>query len=128
MKDKINLSEAEWKIMLKLWSLEPITIMQLTASLKEETGWSKNTVITLLKRMEAKNAVAYVQGKRAKEYYAVLKREDAQIVETRSFLRRIFNGSVGLMLNSMIEQNEISQDDLQEIQKILDRAEHENND
>ncbi len=128
MKEKINLSEAEWKIMLKLWSLEPITIMQLTASLKEETGWSKNTVITLLKRMEAKNAVAYVQGKRAKEYYAVLKREDAQIVETRSFLRRIFNGSVGLMLNSMIEQNEISQDDLQEIQKILDRAEHENND
>lgn len=128
MKEKINLSEAEWKIMLKLWSLEPITIMQLTASLKEETGWSKNTVITLLKRMEAKNAIAYVQGKRAKEYYAVLKREDAQIVETRSFLRRIFNGSVGLMLNSMIEQNEISQDDLQEIQKILDRAEHENND
>ncbi len=128
MKEKINLSEAEWKIMLKLWSLEPITIMQLTASLKEETGWSKNTVITLLKRMEAKNAVAYVQGNRAKEYYAVLKREDAQIVETRSFLRRIFNGSVGLMLNSMIEQNEISQDDLQEIQKILDRAEHENND
>lgn len=128
MKEKINLSEAEWKIMLKLWSLEPITIMQLTASLKEETGWSKNTVITLLKRMEAKNAVAYVQGKRAKKYYAVLKREDAQIVETRSFLRRIFNGSVGLMLNSMIEQNEISQDDLQEIQKILDRAEHENND
>lgn len=128
MKEKINLSEAEWKIMLKLWSFEPITIMQLTASLKEETGWSKNTVITLLKRMEAKNAVAYVQGKRAKEYYAVLKREDAQIVETRSFLRRIFNGSVGLMLNSMIEQNEISQDDLQEIQKILDRAEHENND
>ena len=128
MKEKINLSEAEWKIMLKLWSLEPITIMQLTASLKEETGWSKNTVITLLKRMEAKNAVAYVQGKRAKEYYAVLKHEDAQIVETRSFLRRIFNGSVGLMLNSMIEQNEISQDDLQEIQKILDRAEHENND
>ena len=128
MKEKINLSEAEWKIMLKLWSLEPITIMQLTASLKEETGRSKNTVITLLKRMEAKNAVACVQGKRAKEYYAVLKREDAQIVETRSFLRRIFNGSVGLMLNSMIEQNEISQDDLQEIQKILDRAEHENND
>lgn len=128
MNEKISLSEAEWKVISKLWNLESATITQLTASLKDETGWEKSTVITLLKRMEAKKAVAYIQGERAKKYYAVLKREDAELDETKSFLKRIYKGSIGLMLNSLIEQNAISKDDIQELQEILNNAEHDSND
>ncbi len=128
MNEKISLSEAEWKVISKLWNLESATITQLTASLKDETGWEKSTVITLLKRMESKKAVAYIQGERAKKYYAVLKREDAELDETKSFLKRIYKGSIGLMLNSLIEQNAISKDDIQELQEILNNAEHNSND
>ncbi len=128
MNEKINLSEAEWKVISKLWNLGSATITQLTASLKDETGWEKSTVITLLKRMEAKKAVAFIQGERAKNYYAVMKREDAELDETRSFLKRIYKGSIGLMLNSLIERNAISEDDIQELQEILNNAGHESND
>lgn len=128
MSEKISLSESEWKIISKLWSMKSATIMQLTAELKEETDWGKSTVITLLKRMEAKKAVAYIQGERAKKYYAVLKREDAEIDETKSFLQRIYSGSIGLMVNSLIEQNALSKNDIQELQKILNNAESDNND
>lgn len=128
MNEKISLSEAEWKVISKLWNLESATITQLTASLKDETGWEKSTVITLLKRMEAKKAVAYIQGERAKKYYAVLKREDAELDETKSFLKRIYKGSIGLMLNSLIEHNAISKNDIQELQEILNNAEHDSND
>lgn len=128
MSEKISLSESEWKIISKLWSMKSATIMQLTAELKEETGWGKSTVIALLKRMEAKKAVAYIQGERAKKYYAVLKREDAEIDETKSFLQRIYSGSIGLMVNSLIEQNALSKNDIQELQKILNNAESDNND
>lgn len=128
MNEKISLSESEWKIISKLWSMKSATIMQLTAELKEETGWGKSTVITLLKRMEAKKAVAYIQGERAKEYYAVLKRENAEIDETKSFLQRIYSGSIGLMVNSLIEQNALSKNDIQELQKILNNAERDKND
>ena len=126
MIDKICLSEAEWKVISKLWENESMTITQLTATLKEETGWNKSTVITLLKRMEAKNAVAYTQGERAKHYYALLKHENAKLSE--SFLKRIYNGSIGLMINAMIEQNAISDEELQELQEILNRAEGDKND
>ena len=44
-----KLSESEWKILSALWEKEPQTIMQLTDTLRDSTGWSKNTVITLLK-------------------------------------------------------------------------------
>ena len=44
---KIDLSNSEWKLMNRLWQTAPMTITELTAALKEETGWSKNTVITI---------------------------------------------------------------------------------
>ena len=66
---KINLSGSEWKLMNRLWEQSPRTITQLTAALKEETGWTKNTVITMLSRLEAKGAVRCEQGDRAKRYY-----------------------------------------------------------
>ena len=54
---KVNLSSSEWKLMKPLWEQPPRTIMELTAALRTETGWTKNTVITMLSRLEAKGAV-----------------------------------------------------------------------
>ena len=66
---KVHLSDGEWKLMNKLWDASPRTITELTAALREETGWSKNTVITMLSRLDAKQAVYYEEGLRAKQYY-----------------------------------------------------------
>ena len=66
---QVNLSDSEWKLMNRLWEQSPRTIMELTASLKEDTGWSKNTVITMLARLEAKGAVRHEEGGRAKRYF-----------------------------------------------------------
>lgn len=123
MEEKLNLSESEWKIMSRLWEHDSLTIMQLVAELKAETGWSKSTVITLLKRMEEKHAVAYEQGERAKSYYALIKRENVAISETKSFLKRLYSGSLGLMVNSMIEQGALSKKELDELYIILKNAE-----
>ena len=54
---KINLSDGEWSIMNELWEAAPKTITQLTAALKQSTGWSKHTIITMLGRMESKGVV-----------------------------------------------------------------------
>ena len=72
---KINLSDSEWKLMHCLWSRCPQTITELTASLRADTGWSKNTVITMLSRLEAKGAVRHEEGPRAKRYYPVVERD-----------------------------------------------------
>ena len=63
---KINLSDSEWKLMKPLWEKQPRTIMELTAALRSETGWTKNTVITMLSRLEAKGAVRHQEGGRAR--------------------------------------------------------------
>ena len=40
MEKQINLSDSEWKLMNRLWAAPPMTIMELTAALRKDTGWS----------------------------------------------------------------------------------------
>ena len=81
---RINLSDSEWKLMGQLWEDPPKTITELTAAMRTETGWSKNTVITMLSRLEAKGAVRHEEGGRAKRYYPAVDRQDAARVETEN--------------------------------------------
>ena len=37
---KIDLSNSEWKLMNRLWQKPPMTITELTAAMKEGSGWS----------------------------------------------------------------------------------------
>ena len=50
----MRLSDSEWKIADCLWNNGDMTITELTKELRPVTGWSKNTIITMLKRMTEK--------------------------------------------------------------------------
>ena len=117
---KIDLSNSEWKLMNRLWQKPPMTITELTAAMKEETGWSKNTIITMLSRLEAKGAVRHEEGQRAKQYFPVVGREDAIEAETETFLDKV--GGLGLLMNAMVERNALTEDDIAELTAILEKA------
>lgn len=118
----INLSDSEWKLMNCLWDRSPMTITELTAALRAETGWSKNTVITMLSRLEAKGAVCHQAGVRAKCYSPAVAREDAALTETENFLTKVYGGSLGLMVSSLVDSHTLTQADLAELSAILERA------
>lgn len=119
---KINLSDSEWKLMNRLWEQSPRTIMELTAAVREDTGWSKNTVITMLSRLEAKGAVRHEEGGRAKQYFPALRREDAALAETENLLDKVYGGSLGLMMSAMAESRRLTEADIAELSAILERA------
>lgn len=116
---KIKLTDAEWKVMETLWREEPKTIMQITKELQEETGWTKYTVMSFLKRMEDKGAVHFIEGERAKLYYSDLKREDVSLQEAEEFLGKVFEGKLGLMVNAMVKKQALSEEEIEELYTIL---------
>ena len=118
----MNLSDSEWKLMNRLWEFAPRTITELTAAVKAETGWSKNTVITMLSRLEAKGAIRHEEGVRAKQYFPAIPREDAAIAETESFLSKVYGGSLGLMVSNLVENRALTEADIAELSAILERA------
>ena len=117
-----NLTDAEWKLMHRLWDSSPQTITQLTAALREETGWDKHTVITMLTRLEAKGAVRHETGGRAKQFYPAVEQGDASRAETESFLGKVYGGSLGLMMSAMVEGRALTREDIDELTAILEQA------
>lgn len=120
----VNLSDGEWKIMNVLWEKEEATLMGLTAELQESTGWDKHIIITMLNRMVKKGAVAFHIVGRAKQFYPLLSRNEISIKETRGFLNKVYRGSIGMMVNAMVEDKALSKEDITELYKILENAEH----
>ena len=92
-RDHVPLTEAEWKIMLLLWEKSPRTMMELTRALAEDTGWSKHTVITMLKRMAVKGTVRICEDGPVKTYFPAVAKDRVAREQTQTLLRRLFRGA-----------------------------------
>ena len=117
-----TISNAEWNIMNQLWEQESSTITKLTAALKESTGWTQATVITLLKRLMEKGCVAYQEIGRTKHFYAIVQKEDIVREETESLIERAYHGSVGLLVNALVQQYDLSEEEIKELNAIIKKA------
>lgn len=117
--DKI-LQPSEWAIMEKLWEGPPKTATQLFHALEKDTGWSKSTVNTLLGRMEKKGFIHYEEGRKARMYHPDIGRADASMAETENLLERVYQGSVKMMLNTLVQKKGLSREEITELQELLD--------
>lgn len=118
----VQVTEAEWKIMECLWDHAPQTMGEITATLEPATGWTRQTVITLLKRMTEKGAVSMDDSGRAKKYSPLITREEATTEETHKLLNHVFKGQASLLVNHLVDSGELSAEDLQESLKVLNRT------
>lgn len=120
---EVKLTASEWNVLSCLWERSPQTVMELVAELKARVGWAKSTTVTTVRRMEEKGLLKWEQAGKAKAYSPAVEREQAVTAETRSFLDRVYQGSVGLMMSAMVKRQELSRDEVAELRSILDRIE-----
>lgn len=123
--DDNKLTASEWNILNCLWEESPRTVMQLSSELEKTVGWARSTTITILHRMEAKGLVRCEQAGRGKAYVPLVERDQAAIAETKSFLDRVYQGSVGMMMSAMSRQEGLSLEQIAQLRAILDDAEKE---
>ena len=123
--DDNKLTASEWNILNCLWEESPRTVMQLSSELEKTVGWARSTTITILHRMEAKGLVRCEQAGRGKAYIPLVERDQAAIAETKSFLDRVYQGSVGMMMSAMARREGLSLEQIAQLRAILDDAEKE---
>lgn len=121
----ITLSDGEWKVMKVLWERKHCTLGDLVQALDRETGWTKSTIFVMLKRMIAKGAVRMDDSGRLHEYYPLIKREEITPEETDSFLTRVYDGSIGLLVSSLVGRRALSEKEIDELKQILEDAKAE---
>lgn len=125
--DHVPLTEAEWKIMLRLWDKSPQTMMELTRSLRDETAWSKHTVITMLKRMNAKGTVSICEDGPVKTYSPAVSKERVAREQTQTLLARLFGGRPSLLVSDMMEQGRLDENELAALETLLAQARNKKN-
>lgn len=121
--EEFSLTNSEWYVLDCLWGQEPRTAMELVAQLGEKVGWAKSTTITTLRRMEDKGLVSVEVRGRTKYYTPAVERQKAVQGETRSFLDKVYQGSVGLMVSAMAQEHALSEEDIRQLYAILKEAE-----
>lgn len=122
-KKEIRVTNSEWYVMDCLWETSPRSLMQLVPLLNEKVGWSKSTCATMVRRMAEKDLIGYDEQGKTKFFYPKVNKEDVVVQETRDFLKRIYDGSIGMMMSALVNQNDLSKEDIEELREILEAAE-----
>ena len=84
--------------------------------------WNKNTVHTFLSRLCAKGFLAVDREVVPHVYQALVSREDCERQERQNFLQKIYRGSVGNMVAAFVQDGQLSQREIDRLQKLLEDA------
>ena len=129
MNDKnIALTEAEWTVMECLWEKSPRTGRETVAWLDQKMGWTRSTTLTMLRRLEAKGAVAGNTEGELKTFRPLIAREEVAVRETENLLDRAYKGSLSLLVSSLTRKQSLPQKEIDELYAILREMEGKNND
>ena len=92
MKQMAGITPAEWNMMECLWEKSPQTAREVVDVLSTRVGWSRSTILTMLRRLSEKKLIRCEDGGSVKLYYALLDRDEAVKTETASFVKRVYAG------------------------------------
>ena len=114
-----RISDAEHAVMEVLWKRAPMTATEVAEQVVREKDWSLQTVKTLLSRLAAKAVVGTERDGRRFLYSPLVERDDYLTGVSRNFVDRLFGGKVTPLVAHLAEADELSADDIREIEELL---------
>lgn len=119
----MGISEREWTVLDALWETDGAELGALVDRLRPDTGWSRNTVLTYLTRMEDKGLVRIDKTVSPHRYYPAQDRERCRTQERHSFLDRVYRGRAGDLIAAFLKEERISPEERQRLRALLDDME-----
>ena len=116
-----QISEAEYEVMKIVWKYAPINTNEITEKLLKTTAWSPKTIQTLIKRLVNKGALTYEKQGRIFVYTPTVKEDEYVGQESRSFLKRFYDGDITAMLSAYIENDRLSDSEIEYLRSLLSR-------
>ncbi len=104
-----------------LWSAPGLAADDVVEALRGKVTWNARTIRTLINRLLQKKALKYVKEGRKYRYFPAVREEQCIRQERRSFLQRVYGGTVAPMLAAFIEDAELSPADIEELRRMLDQ-------
>ena len=118
-KTELDLFESEWLILQVLWSLGPSTAPTVQEELESRKHWAYTTVKTMTGRMVKKKLLKVEKIRNLHIYHSAVSDSQARKSEITRTLKRAFNGAITPMMQFMIENDDISADEISKLEKLI---------
>lgn len=119
MSDLARIGESEWYVMKALWEHSPLSGSDIVKAVSRQTDWSQSTILTMVRRLVQKNAIGVLQQS-VMMYYPLIEESEVKRMETDMFLKRVYKGSVNMLVKGFLENGGLSKEELEELKKTLD--------
>lgn len=122
----MKLSKTEEQLMQHLWKLEKAFMKDILEQYDDPKP-ATTTIATLLKRMADKGYVSYKTFGKSREYVPLIKKADYFSKHLNGLIKHFFNDSASQFASFFTKETNLSDDELQELKKIIDQQIKDNN-
>ena len=122
-KKRLILTKLELLLMKIIWEKGKVTVHEVQQALPPENPLAYTTILTMLRILESKGFLKHdVQG-RTYVYRPLAQQDEVSQGMLKDLLDRLFDGSKAALLNTLLEAEKVSQEELQELKRLIDEKE-----
>ena len=114
---EIRVTARELDVMSVLWDRGPSTVAEVQKALDDQSAYT--TVLTILRILEEKEYVTHTTEGRAHRYRPLVERSDAGGSALKRVTKRLFSGSPELLLTRLVEDQDLSEEELRRMRDLL---------
>lgn len=112
-----KIHESEYRFCLILWEQEPVTAPDLVRLCQERLGWKRTTTYTVIKRLGERGVLKNENG----TITSLVSKDKAQAYEIDELVEKKFEGSLPAFLAAFTKRRDLSEDEIDEVQRMIDR-------
>ncbi len=116
--DTPKVFESEYRFCLILWENEPIKSPELARLCSERLGWKPSTTYTVIKRLSERGVVKSEHT----VVTSLVSRDEIREAEIEELVNKKFDGSLPAFIAAFTKHHNISDKEIDEIQKMIDDA------
>lgn len=112
-----KIHEGEYRFCLIMWEHEPVSSLELVRLCQEKLDWKRTTTYTVIKRLGDRGVLKLENG----VVTALISKEEAESAEIDTFVESKFGGSLPAFVAAFTKRKDVSEEDLDEMQRMIDR-------
>jgi BlaI family penicillinase repressor len=122
---EIRLGRMEMQIMNVVWEKGKATVHDVKDALGKGRKPAYSTILTMMRKIEAKGYLEHDVDNRTYVYRPTISQNVARRSILGDILERLFEGSPTLLLNSLVEQKQVSKEELDQLVKLIEATRNE---
>ena len=104
-----------------IWSLGEATVGQVRDRLDREPPPAYTTILSVMQKLEKAGWLTHRADGRSYTYLPMRSRQEAGASSLRTFVERVFRGDRLLLFQHLLEDEDLSADDLKALKAMIDR-------